>query len=82
MTWGRFFRRLFGNPYWCLTLVGLGAFAYAATHPGWLPDFFWRGTNEVLNAVNPLIGPALQLAIVIAALVWIVRAPFRRSGKK
>jgi hypothetical protein len=82
MTWGRFFRRLFGDPRWCLALVVVGAVIYAVANPGWLSGWFHRLAAEFFAAVNPLIGPVFQLAIIAAVIVWIVRAPFRHSGKK
>ena len=59
-------------------IVGL----YSIANPGWLQGIVRQLGYEFFSAVNPLIPPLFQLAIIVAVIAWIIRAPFRKGGKK
>lgn len=59
-------------------LVGL----YSVANPGWLQGAVRQLGHEFFSAVNPLIPPLFQLAVIVAVMAWIIRAPFRKGGKK
>jgi hypothetical protein len=79
---GRWVRFFVGTPQrFLVTLAAIGGL-YSVAHPGWLGGVVRQLGGELMFAVNPLIEPAFRLAILVAGFVWIVRAPFRKGGKK
>lgn len=77
-----FFRIFVGTPRrFLFTIVGLAAI-YCVFNPGWLAGLLQRLLHEILVAVNPLLSPLFQLAIVVFAIAFIFRAAFRGGKRK